>query len=302
MNEERMIGQEDGVLTALLRGGEARVLLACTTAMAQEAANIHAASDTAADAMGRLITAAAMLGMMEKDENCHITVSMRGGGPGGAMVAVTQHGRVKITMENPGVEPPPVQGKHDVEGLIGHEGRLSVVKDMGLREPYTGQVALKSGGVAEDVAEYLLESEQIPSLLALGSLVKDGAVLSSGGILIAAMPGCTEDTLRMLEVRAMLFSGISRELLRGTREELLAQWFDGLDPLIIDRAPLSLKCDCSRERMERALITLGEKDLKEIADDQKGAELSCHFCRSRYVFTPEEINALYARATRRDAR
>ena len=189
-------------------------------------------------------------------------------------------------------------GKLDVGKAGGRQGRMRVVKDLGLREPYIGQCELVSGEIAVDFANYFTASEQQPSLVSLGVLTHGDAVLKAGGLLIQPLPGCTEETLQQLELRTPMFADISRELTFESAEELMAGWFRGMEPKILERTPIAWACGCSRERMEKALISLGRKELEELCADPKGAELGCHFCHSRYAFTPAQLQELLARASR----
>jgi len=275
------------LLHAALRGGEARVLICDVTRMAREAAEIHEASRVCAVAMGRAIAAAAMMGSQLKDAGESVTLTLRGGGPAGPLVAVARRGVVKATIGRPGLElPPRADGTLDVGGALGREGRLSVVRDLGFGEPYVGQVSLVSGEVGEDVAMYYTVSEQTPTLCALGVLLGD-RVTAAGGILVQAMPGCGESTLGALELRSPLFTGLSAMLREYALEQVLARCFDGLSPQVLEEAPLRLACDCTRERIEGALLSLGERELQDMIDGQHGAEVSCHFCRKQYTF--EEV-------------
>jgi len=280
------------LLHATLRGGEARVLLCDVTRMTREAAEIHGSSRVCTVAMGRMIAAAAMMGCQLKDAGESMTITLRGNGPAGPLVAVARRGAVKVTIGRPEVELPPLaDGRLDVGGALGREGRLSVVRDRGFGEPYIGQVALVSGEVGEDIAMYYTASEQTPTLCALGVLLGE-RVASAGGILLQAMPGCGEGTLDALELRSQLFTGLSGLLQDYTLEQLLAKCFDGLSPTVLEEAPLCLACDCTRERIERALLALGAQELREMIDDGRGAEVSCHFCRKRYTFDEAALASL----------
>ena len=289
----------DRVIRLQLMDGQARVLFMETTAMVQRAADIHNATPVCTAALGRLMTGTAMLGVMMKGEKESVTVTIKGGGPMGTLVAVANHGNLKAYADNPQVELPPREdGKLDVGRAVGHEGRMSVVKDLGLREPYIGQSELISGELGLDFANYFTSSEQQPSLVALGVLVSGDAVLKAGGLLIQPLPGCSEETLSALELRSPMFADISREMTMASMEELLDGWFRGLKPEVLEEGPLSYKCDCSRERMERALISLGRRELNTIIAEDTGAELGCHFCHNHYAFTTEELKELLARAER----
>lgn len=282
-----------------LMDGQARALLCESTQMVQRMADIHRTTPVCAAALGRLMTATAMMGVMMKGERESATVTIKGNGPMGTLVAVANHGTVKAYADNPRVELPLREdGKLDVGRAVGHQGRMSVVKDLGLREPYIGQCELVSGELAIDFANYFTTSEQQPSLVSLGVLTHGDTVLKAGGLLIQPLPGCTEETLEQLELRTPMFADISRELTFENPEGLMAGWFQGMDPRILERTPIAWGCGCSRERMEKALISLGRKELEELSNDPKGAELGCHFCHQHYTFTPAQLKELLARATR----
>ena len=284
------------LLHAVLCGGEARVLLCDVTRMAREAAEIHGSSRVCTVAMGRMIAAAAMMGCQLKDARESVTVTLRGNGPAGPLVAVARRGAVKVTIARPEVELPPLaDGGLDVGGALGREGRLSVVRDLGFGEPYVGQVRLVSGEIGEDIAMYYTASEQTPTLCALGVRLGEG-VRAAGGVLLQAMPGCGESTVETLELRSQLFTGLSGLLQEYTLERLLAVCFDGLSPEVLEEAPLRLACDCTRERIERALLALGARELGEMIDEGRGAEVNCHFCRKRYAFAEAELAALRQQA------
>lgn len=280
------------LLHATLRGGEARVLICDTTRMVREAAEIHGSSRVCTVAMGRMIGAAAMMGCQLKDAGESVTLTLRGDGPASPLVAVARRGVVKVTIAQPELElPPRADGKLDVGGALGREGRFSVVRDLGFGEPYIGQVPLTSGEVGEDVAMYYTASEQTPTLCALGVLLGE-RVSSAGGILIQAMPGCSEAILDALELRSQLFTDLSGLLLEATPEQAVARCFDGLAPEVLEEVPLRLACDCGRERIERALLSLGAAELQDMIEEQRGAEVGCHFCRKRYTFSEAELGVL----------
>ena len=294
---ERRSGDE--MLRLSLMGGQARVMMCETTAMCQQAADLHASTPVCTAAMGRLMTATAFLGVMMKGDNESVTVTVKGGGPMGTLVAVANHGDLKVCADNPQVELPLREdGKLDVGGAVGHSGRMSVVKDLGLREPYIGQCELVSGEMGMDFANYFTVSEQQPSLVSVGVLVNGDVVLKAGGLLIQPLPGCEESVLEQLELRSPMFASISREMTYAPKEQLIEDWLRGLEPELLERTPLSYRCGCSRERMEKALISLGRKELQTLIDEDKGAELGCHFCHSRYAFTTDELKDLLQRASR----
>ena len=294
---ERRSGDE--MLHLTLCGGQARVLLGETTRLTRRAAEIHRSSAVCTAALGRLMAGTLMMSVMLKGAEENVSVTIKGGGPMGALVAVAQGGDVRCCCDDARVELPlRDDGKLDVGGAVGREGRISVVKDLRMKEPYVGQCNLVSGEIAMDFANYYTVSEQQPSLVALGVLTRGGQVEKAGGLLIQPLPGCTEETLSQLELRSPMFADISRELAAAPKEELAEDWFRGLDPVLLERTPLNYRCTCSRQRMERALLSIGRDDLQEIIDDDQGAELCCHFCNSVYRFTTEELRALLSSSDR----
>lgn len=294
---ERRSGDE--MLRLSLMDGQARVMMCETTAMCQRAADIHHATPVCTAAMGRLMTATAFLGVMMKGEDESVTVTIKGGGPMGTLVAVANHGDLKVCADNPQVELPLREdGKLDVGGAVGCNGRMSVVKDLGLREPYIGQSELVSGEMGIDFANYFTVSEQQPSLVSVGVLTSGDAVLKAGGLLIQPMPGCEDAVIDQLELRSPMFANISREMTYAPKEELVEDWFRGMKPELLERTPLRYHCGCSRERMEKALISLGRKELLNLIEEDQGAELGCHFCHGQYMFTTADLKALFERASR----
>ena len=283
------------LLRMTLMGGQARVFLCETTDMVQKARDIHHASNTCSAAMGRMLTAAAIMGTGLKSDGDRVTITINGGGPAGTLCAVAgPDGKVKVTIDHPEIELPlKPNGKPDVGGAIGKDGQLTVMRSFGYGEPYIGRVNLVSGEIAEDFAMYYTESEQTPSLCALGTLVGE-QVLSAGGILIQAMPGCSDELLDALEVRAELFGSISQLLQDMVLEELAYACFRGLEPEVLEEIPLELRCDCSRAYIERVLLSMGEKEIRDLIETQNGCEVTCHFCRKHYAFTGDELEELLA--------
>ena len=286
------------LLRGTLRNGQVRVLMCDTTNMAELCRMTHEPSNVCAAALGRGISAAALLTASADDpDSTNLTMTIKGGGPAGALVVVAHGRRLKAYIDHPQVELPlKANGKLDVGGALGKDGMITVVRDLGMREPYVGQCELQSGEIGEDVAYYCVVSEQQPTLCALGVLVNEGRVISSGGVLVQPLPGCEEETLAELETRSMLFGDISAQLLAQPMEDFFKACFDGMEPETLDVEGLTYTCDCSRERMERALISIGQNDLREIIDDDQGAELVCNFCHEKHQFTTEELKALLAQA------
>ena len=294
---ERREGDE--ILRGTLMDGQVRIMMCETTNMVQRAADIHNATPVCTAAMGRLMTATSMLGVMMKGENESVTVNIKGGGPMGTVVAVANHGDLKVCADDPQVELPLREdGKLNVGAAIGKDGYMTVIKDLGLREPYIGQIELVSGELGIDFANYYTVSEQSPSLVALGVLVAGDTVLKAGGLLIQPLPGCPDEVIDQIELRSPMFSDISREMTFAPKEELLEDWFRGMDLQILEREPLRYHCACSRYRMEKALISLGRKELQTLIDEDLGAELGCHFCDSQYAFSTQDLKDLLERASR----
>ncbi|MBR0386669.1 MAG: Hsp33 family molecular chaperone HslO [Clostridia bacterium] len=294
---EERAKQADELLQIDLANGQARVLLCSTTETVQTCADIHGTSAVCTAALGRLLTGAAMMGIMLKGDEESVTVTMKGDGPMGTLMAVADHGDVRGYADDPTVNlPPRADGKLDVGGAVGHSGRMTVIRDLGNGKQYIGQSEIVSGEIAMDFANYFTVSEQQPSLVALGVRVHEGLVLQAGGILIQPLPGCPEEIIDQLELRSPMFADISRELTFDTLEHLAEDWFRGLNPRILERTPVQYRCTCSRERMEKALISLGRKDLQSLIDEGEGAELSCHFCHRKHFFTTEQLREMLEKA------
>lgn len=286
---------EGALLRATLLGGAARALVAHTGGLARAARATHALSPTATAALGRSLTGTAMLASTLKGDGDRLTLSIRGGGPLGAIVCTGRpDGFVKGYVDHPDCDPPRIAaGKLNVGGAVGKDGFLTVIRDSGFGEPYVGRTPLHSGEIAEDLAYYLLHSEQTPSLVALGVLTHPEGVLGAGGILVQAMPGCTEADIDALEGMAPVFSSISRLAAEAEgAEALAAACLAGVPHDVLELSPLRYGCDCARERMERVLLSLGEEELRDMAHKDRGAELTCHFCGSRYAFSMEEMEEL----------
>ena len=295
--EQNSIPTGDEMLQIDLCDGQVRVMLCETTKTVQRCADIHGSTPVCTAALGRLMTGTVMLGIMMKGENESVTVSLKGDGPMGSLIAVADHGYVRACADDARVELPLREdGKLDVGGAVGHSGRMSVIKDLGLKENYIGQSEIVSGEIAMDFANYFTVSEQQPSLVALGVLVSGDAVLKAGGLLIQPLPGCPDEIIDQLELRSPMFADISREMTFADIDQLCQDWFRGMNPRILERTPIAYRCTCSRERMEKALISMGRKDLQSLIDEDQGAELGCHFCHSQYFFSTEELRGLMTRA------
>lgn len=261
-----------------------------------EIERIHKTSAVVTAGLGRLTVAASLMGYMLKGECDTITLRVNGGGQTGQLTAVADSwGNVKSCVANPVVEIPlNSKGKLDVGGAVGTDGTLSVVKDLGLKEPYVGVVPLATGEIAEDIASYYATSEQIPTVCSLGVLVNpDLTVRSAGGFLVQLLPFADEKVIDIIEQNVAKIRPVSAMLDEGiTPEEIANMLLDGLEPNVLDTAEPVYHCDCSRERTERVLISIGNKELEEIVAEGKDTSVLCHFCGKEYVFTPDEITKL----------
>lgn len=261
-----------------------------------EIERIHKPSAVVTAALGRLSIAASLIGMGLKNKEDTVTVRMNGNGPCGTLIAVADSlGNVKSYVSNPIVEIPLNNlGKLDVKGAVGTEGTLTVIKDLGLREPYTGQIPIMSGEIAEDIAAYFAISEQIPTVCGLGVLVNpDLSVAAAGGYLIQLLPFADEKVIDIIENNIKSLPSVTEMLSSGVNvEEMALKVLDGLTPNVLDYFSAEYKCDCSKERVEKALISIGRNDLKEMAAENENTEVCCHFCDKKYSFSSEELIAL----------
>lgn len=263
------------------------------TDMVNEIEKIHKTSAVVSAGLGRLTIGASLIGYGLKGDGDTVTLRMDGNGATGVLIAVADsHGNVKSYVSNPVVEIPLNQyGKLDVKGAIGTDGTLSVVKDLGLKEPYVGKVPIVSGEVAEDIANYFATSEQTPTVCALGVLVNpDLTIKRAGGFLIQLLPFASEEVISTIEKNIKDIKPITTMLEDGqTPEDIALMLLDGLNPNILDEATPKYQCDCSKERVERALISLGKDELSKMADEQDVTEVCCHFCNKKYQFSKQDI-------------
>lgn len=285
----------DYIIKATAGEGSIRAFAALTTETVEEAKNIHNTTSVATAAIGRLLTAGALMGSMIKENNGLITLQIKGDGPiGGIVVTADNIGNVKGYLFNPSANVPnKSEGKLNVGGAVG-KGTLTVIKDIGLKEPYAGQCELVNGEIAEDLTYYFAESEQTPSSVALGVLVgKDRSVLASGGFIIQVMPDADEKSIDLLETKLATIPYITQMLSEGiTPEGILEMILGNMDLNITEKIPVRYHCGCTRERVERALISIGLNDLKQIAEEDKKTTLSCHFCNKSYDFSEEQLKCL----------
>jgi len=290
----------DYIIRATAADGEIRAFAATTRDLVEEARSAHNTSPVATAALGRLLTAGSMMGSMMKGEDDLLTIKIQGDGPiGGLTVTADSKGDVKGYVFEPSVMlPPNAQGKLDVGGALG-VGVLSVIQDTGMKEPYVGQTILVSGEIAEDLTYYYATSEQIPTSVALGVLMnRDNTVRQAGGFIIQLMPGASEEMIGRLESRLAEISSITSLLDEGqSPEEILEHILGEFNLCITDRMDTRFTCSCDKARVEKALISIGKKDLQEMIDDGKPIEVNCHFCNKNYTFEVEELEELYNKAS-----
>ena len=288
----------DYIVRAIAANDQIRAFAAVTTETVETARQDHNTSPVATAALGRLLTAGAMMGTMMKGEKDILTLQIKAGGPlEGITVTADSKGRVKGYVGNPNVcIPANSKGKLDVAGAVGI-GFMNVIKDMGLKEPYVGQVALQTSEIAEDLTYYFATSEQVPSAVGLGVLMnKDNTVRQAGGFIVQLMPFAEESTIAKLEENVQKITSVTNLLEEGhTPESLLDKVLEGFDVEINEKIPTKFYCNCSRERVEKALISIGRKELNEMIQEGKDVELNCHFCNTNYVFHVEELKEILRR-------
>ena len=291
---------KDYMVRATAGNAQIRAFAATTKDLAEYARRAHGLSPIAAAALGRLMTGTVMMGTMMDNEDDLITVKMDGDGPLKSVLATADNkGNVKGYVGNPYViMEPNASGHLNVGGGIG-EGNLTVIRDMGMKEPYVGQVPLYTGEVAEDLTYYFTKSEQTPSSVGLGVLVEREtlSVIAAGGFIIQLLPFAEEETIAHLEENLKKFSSVTDILKAGkTPEDLLNIVLEGFDIEFTDKVDLNFYCNCDKDRVERALMLIGEKEIQEMIDDGKEIELRCHFCNKAYTFNVDELKALKDKA------
>ena len=291
----------DQLVRAISKDGFVKAAAVSTRALTERARQIHQTSPVATAALGRLLAAGSMMGNELKGDGSSVTLRIKGDGPLGTLLVVADNeGNVRGSVQNPQIDLPIREdGKLDVGGAVGHSGTLTVIKDLNLKEPYVGSVELLGGEIAEDLASYFVESEQIPTACGLGVLVdRDRSVLRAGGYLIQLLPGAPEGIIDRLEKGIMAAGPVTNLLLENDDpESLLRRVMKDFELEILETVPVEYRCYCSRERMAAALVSLGRKQLTELAEDPNGIELTCQFCDSRQRFTPEEIRELLDKAS-----
>lgn len=286
----------DYIVRAISADGLVQAAAICSRELTERARQIHHASPVATAALGRALAGASMMGNALKGQGASLTLQIKGGGPLGTVLAVSDtQGNVRGYVANPQVDLPlRDDGKLDVGGAVGGEGTIAVIKDLHMKEPYVGTIDLLGGEIAEDVAGYFVESEQIPTACALGVLVdRDQSVKAAGGYLIQLMPGAGEDVITKVEGGIMAAGPVSALLDKNDDpEQLLRDVMSDFDLKILETCPVSYKCYCSRERVERALISLGRNELEQMLAEQGGCQLTCQFCDAVYDFSAEDLKGL----------
>ena len=286
---------EDYIIRATGANHQVRIFAATTRETVEYARQVHHTSPVATAALGRLLTAGAMMGSMQKGEEDLITLQIKCGGPiKGLTVTADGKARVKGYEENPMVMLPPSKaGKLDVGGAL-DMGVLSVIKDMGLKEPYVGQTHLVSGEIAEDLTYYFATSEQVNSSVALGVLMeKDNTVKRAGGFILQLMPFAKDTVIEKLEKNIGALPSVTTMLEGGDMpEDIIGRVLEGMDVEIMDKLPTGFECNCSKERVERAIISIGREEIQSMIDDEKPIEVNCHFCNSHYIFTLEDLKTI----------
>ena len=292
----------DEIIRMMTGDGMVKAVAVTGKDMVERARQIHKTLPVATAALGRTLMAASMMGDMLKEKDGSVTLQIKGGGPLGAITAVSDsRGNPRGYLQNGQVDiPRKYQGKLDVGTAVGSSGSLTVMKDMGLKEPYIGSVQLVSGEIAEDITAYFVESEQVPTACALGVLVdKDQSVAAAGGYLVQLLPGADESVIQRMEESIARLGPVTDALHGGADAvQLLGRVLEGQEPELLERRPVAYKCYCSRERVSRAIISMGKEEMQNLIEEQGGAELTCQFCDKVYRFTKEDLQELLEEATR----
>lgn len=288
------------IIRAIDKDETIKISVAITTDVVEEAAQIHHTSKTASAALGRVLTAASIIGSWQKNEKDSLTLSINGNGPAGKIMATCKNdGYVKGFITNPSADLPVREsdGKLDVAGIVG-QGDMTIVMDIGLKKPYTGTVNLVSGEIAEDLAIYFLQSDQVPSAVGLGVLVDtDYSIKSAGGFIIQLMPGADESSISKIEENLSKLEGITN-LIEGYHdaEKILEVLMEGFEVKILEKRDIFYKCDCSRDKVKDAILSIGPNEISKILLEDKKADVSCHFCNSHYHFDEEDLREMLEEA------
>lgn len=286
----------DQIIRVIARDAPIKAMAITARDTVERARAIHDCWPVASAALGRLLMAASMMGAVLKAEDGSVTLRVRGGGPLGSLTAVSDSaGNVRGYVQDPAVDVPrKAKGKLDVGAAVGCDGDLTVIRDLGMKEPYIGSVRLVGGEIAEDVAAYFVESEQVPTACALGVLIApDQTVQAAGGYLIQLLPGADDAVISAVERGVARLGAVSARLDGGMAPlELLREILAGFELEVLDTAPIEYRCYCSEERVSRALISLGKDELDKLIREQDGAELTCQFCDKVYRYSADQLRAL----------
>lgn len=289
---------KDYIVRAMTADGFVKAMAIASTNLVERARNIHKTTPTATAALGRVLTAASMMGNLQKVENGALTLQVKGNGPLGTILATSDAvGNVRGYVRNPSISLlEKYAGKLDVGAAVGTDGMLTVIRDLQMKEPYIGSVALVSGEIADDVTAYFAQSEQTPTACALGVLVDtDQSVKVAGGYLIQLLPGAPEEIISKLEQGIAKAGAVTPMLSDGlTPEDILRRVMTDFELDFLETTEVSYKCYCSRERVTSTLIAVGKKDLQEMIDEGKPISIECQFCDTKYQFTPDDLKALLA--------
>lgn len=275
---------------------EVRAFFASTKNMVETARDFHNTTKVATAALGRTLTATSMMGLMMKNKGDKITVIIKGGGSIGTILTSSNaNGIVKGYVTNPDVEVENyANGKLNVAGAVGNQGTIRVIKDLGLREPYNGEYEMVSGEIAEDLTYYFTVSEQTPSAVSLGVLTRADEVEEAGGFIVQMMPDASEETISTIERNLTGIQSITQMLSQGlTPEDMMNIVLKDLEPSILDKIEVGFECDCSKDRVAEVFAAIGKKELKAIIDEDRGAEVGCQFCESKYSFSEDELKEIY---------
>ena len=294
---------EDYIVRATAANETIRAFAVRSTEMTAKARELHYTYPVVTAALGRLLSAGAMMGSMMKGDKDKLTIQMNGDGPIGQLtVTVDSHGNVKGFPANPAVDIPLKKpGKLDVGAAVGH-GIMTVSMDLGLDEPYNGQVEIQTGEIGDDLAYYFTVSEQTPSAVGLGVMIDtDSTVKEAGGFILQLMPGASEETISALEEKVASAEPVTTMMEKGmTPEDILSYYLDGLDLKILEKQPVRFHCDCSKEKVASALATISKKDLEGLINDGEEIEVKCHFCNSAYKYNIDELKEIMASRDKRD--
>ena len=291
----------DYIVRAIAANGQIRAFAATTKNLVEEAKNRHNTSPIATVALGRLLTGGAMMGTMMKNDADIVTIQIKSDGPIGAMtVTADAKGRVKGFVKNPQVMLPLKNGKLDVAGALGI-GVLSVIKDIGLKEPYVGDTILVTSEIADDLTYYFATSEQVPSSVGLGVLMnKDNTVEQAGGFIIQLLPGASEETVNLLEKRIAEVKSVTDLLEKGMMPEQILEFIlKDMDLNILDKINTQFYCNCSKDRVSKAVMSTGAEEIQQMIDDNEPIEVNCHFCNSHYTFSLEELKEMLEAVNRK---